>query len=150
MLIIGSFAASLRGVLPAWRHEPIADCDIIASRPDTEALFARFGGELVERHPGRAFLGAWRPGDLHLDVDLSAHLLPAILPYADEAEVRINGEAVHCLLARSELILALRMHLVPHSRDKALRDIAGYRDQGIVVTPALQAAVRPFGPDQRR
>lgn len=150
MLIIGSFAAQLRGVLPTWRHEPIADCDIIASRIDTEALFARFGGKLVDRHPGRAFLGAWRHGDLHLDVDLSDHLLPGIIGHADVMDFDLNGERLRCAVARPELILALRMHLVPHSRGKALRDIAGYRALGITVSPELEIAARPFGPEQRR
>lgn len=144
MLIIGSFAARIRGVLPAWRCDPIRDCDIIASRADTEALFARFGGTLVERHPGRAFLGAWRPGDVHLDVDLRANLLPSIIGCSDNADVDINGEQVRCAVARPELILALRMHLVPHSRAKALRDIEGYAALGITVSSKLKMAARAF------
>jgi len=145
LLLIGSYAARLRGVLPKWRQGRVGDADFIATPQAASLLFSLFGAEVSEHAPGRAFLDG--NGAFDLDVDVSGKSLSAVIGYADSQRVFLNGAEIQCLVARPELILALRHHVTPHSRAKAERDIDDYRSQGITVSAELAEAARAFGPD---
>lgn len=128
LLLIGSFAAALRGILPAWRNGWVGDVDFVATRAGAERLMAQFGWRLIEHAPDRCYC-ADRDGGMNLDVDLRGHLIDEVSRFAEPATVVINGRHVHCLLSKPELIVALRSvsrTLVPTAIDKADRDMAEY------------------------
>lgn len=145
-LLIGSFAAQLRGVLPAWRKGHVGDADFICTRLSAAKIMAAFGHEVIEHAPDRCFR-IDREGGLHIDIDMRGHLLPLIADHADEMVIPLNGIEVGCLVARPELIAALRLmscDLVPRAADKARRDVKGYEACGISMTDALAAAATAF------
>lgn len=145
-LLIGSYAAQLRGVLPAWRNGHVGDADFICTRLAAARIMTALGHELIEHAPDRCFR-IDREGGLHIDIDLRGHLLPLIVDHADRMVVPLNGVQVACLVARPELIAALRLvscDLVPGAVDKAKRDVEGYEAFGISITDALTAGAMAF------
>ncbi|PZQ55788.1 MAG: hypothetical protein DI555_07105 [Novosphingobium pentaromativorans] len=149
LLIIGSFAAMVRGVLPAWREGRYRDVDFVGTPEAVEALLAFYRYEAVQPSPGRLFVTN-RFG-LAFDISLRGHLIPTVADHSDMMTVEINGREISCLVARPELIFALRdasSELVPVHADKARRDVEGYHEQGIEITPALAQAAAAFRMDR--
>lgn len=145
-LLIGSYAAHLRGVLPAWRNGHVGDADFICTRPAAAQIMEAFGHQVVEHAPDRCFR-IDRDGGLNIDIDLRGHLLPSIAAHADEMRLPLNGLTIACLVARPELIVALRAvswSLVPKAMPKACRDMASYRLAGIISSTDLLSAAEVF------
>lgn len=145
-LLIGSYAAHLRGVLPAWRQGHIGDADFVCTRAAASEIMGLFGHPLTEHVPDRCFR-IDRAGGMHIDIDLRGHLLPLVAGHADEMTIALNGIEITCLVARADLIAALRWvsrDLVPKAADKARLDVAGYEAFGISITEDLAAAAAAF------
>lgn len=145
-LLIGSYAAYLRGVLPTWRSGHVGDADFICTRPAATQIMGLFGTAVVEHVPDRCFrIG--RNGEMHIDIDLRGHLLPLIKDHAGAMQIEINGQAIQCLVARPELIAALRAasaDVVPKAVQKAARDVVGYEVLGVQVPPHLAKIAQNF------
>ncbi|WHO37886.1 hypothetical protein PMI04_015095 [Sphingobium sp. AP49] len=148
-LLIGSYAAQLRGVLPAWRNGHVGDADFVCTRRAAAWIMGLFGTAVVEHAPGRCFR-IDRAGGRHIDMDLRGHLLPSVMAHADVMQVLLNGWTIECLVARPALILALReasQDVVPKAVGKARLDIDGYRQAGVWTPPALAQAALAFRKD---
>jgi hypothetical protein len=144
-LLIGSYAALLRGCLPDWRDGHVGDIDFICTRPAAELLLGRLGGEIIEHSPDRCY--HFDRQGLNIDIDLRGHLLPTIVHHADIMDVPINGATIRCLVARPHLVAALRAvswSLVPTAIDKAKRDVRGYAELGIEIDAPLRKAAMAF------
>ena len=136
-LLIGSYAAQLRGVLPAWRAGSVGDADFVCTRRAAGWIMDLFGSPVVEHAPDRCFR-IDRAGGLHIDMDLRGYLLPSVAAYADLMQIQLNDRAIECLVARPALILALRQAA------KARDDIDSYRRSGVRTPPALASAALAF------
>lgn len=146
MLLIGSYAAQLRGILPAWRNGHVGDADFVCSRAAAGAMMELFGAAVVEHVPDRCFL-IDRAGGLNIDIDLRGHLVEGVADHADAMTVPVNGASIACMVARPELILALReasRDVVPKAAAKADLDIEAYRSAGISPDPALMRLALQF------
>jgi hypothetical protein len=149
LLIIGSFAAMVHGTLPAWREGRYRDVDFVGTDEAIADLLDFYGYEAVAPSADRLFVTN-RFG-LAFDISLRGHLIPTVADHADLMEVEINGLEITCLVARPELVFALReasWNLVPVHLDKARRDLEGYREQGIAIDPALALAAEAFRKDR--
>ncbi|GEM_PF-5200716 len=149
LLIIGSFAALVHGVLPAWRAGQYRDVDFVGTPEAVEGLLDWYGYDAVSPSPDRLFVT--NRFALAFDISLRGHLIPTVADHADLMEVEINGLEITCLVARPELVFALReasWDLVPVHRDKAQRDIDAYRELGIAIDPALAEAAQAFRKDR--
>ncbi len=145
-LLIGSYAAQLRGVLPAWRAGSVGDADFVCTRRAAGWIMDLFGSPVVEHAPDRCFR-IDRAGGLHIDMDLRGYLLPSVAAYADLMQIQLNDRAIECLVARPALILALRQasaDVVPKAAAKARDDIDSYRRSGVRTPPALASAALAF------
>ncbi len=139
----------VRGVLPAWRGGLYRDVDFVGTPAAIEALLTFYRYEAVAPSPDRLFVT--NRYSLAFDISLRGHLIPTVADYADMMAVEINGREISCLVARPELIFALRdasSDLVPVHADKARRDVEAYHDQGIEIAPALAKAAAAFRMDR--
>ncbi len=145
-LLIGSYAAQLRDVLPPWRHGQVGDVDLVCTRCAATWIMGLFGTPVVEHAPDRCFrIG--RGGQKHIDMDLRGHLLPLAREWADPMAVQINGARIDCLVAQPALILALRAasaDVVPKARAKATADVQAYRASGLTVPDRLARVALAF------
>ncbi|MBO9724304.1 MAG: hypothetical protein J7530_08015 [Novosphingobium sp.] len=149
LLIIGSFAAMVHGALPDWRGGLYRDVDFVGTPEAVDALLAYYRYEAVAPSLERLFVTN-RFG-LAFDISLRGHLIPTVAEYADLMAVEINGLEITCLVARPELVFALRdasADLVPVHADKARRDVEAYHAQGIEIDPALAEAAVAFRMDR--
>ncbi len=139
----------IHGALPAWREGRFRDVDFVGTPGAIAALLDFYGYEAVSPSEDRLFVTN-RSG-LAFDISLRGYLIPAVARYADLMKVEINRREITCLVARPELVFALReasWDLVPVHLDKAQRDVEGYRELGIEAEPALAAAAQAFRMDR--
>lgn len=144
-LLIGSYAARVRGVLPAWRNGRVGDADFVCTRSAAAQIMGLFGASVVEHAPDRCFR-IDRDGGTHIDMDLRGHLIPMVAAWADRMTFDLNGQAICCLVAQPALIAALRSaswDVVAKAQAKAVNDMEDYGAR-IVVPPDLAQLARQF------
>lgn len=133
-LLIGSYAAKLRGILPAWRQGHVADIDMVTSEAVARSIAAALGTRYREHAPGRCYLSG------RIDIDLRGHLIERVIHACDLVTVDIHGCAMAALLPHSGLIVAMRQaswDAVPGSERKALADLEGFARLRLQSTAAL-------------
>lgn len=133
-LLIGSYAAQLRGILPAWRRGMTRDIDLVATPETAKRLAALWGARYHEHAPGRCYLSG------RIDIDLRGELINPVLPWCEAVDARINGVVIPLLLPLPALIVAIRratLDSVLAARTKALADLADFERAGIAVGAAL-------------